>query len=248
LSILNYSYLLFSWWSVPMAYIVLQGGGEFQGRMRQSDLRAIALCGGMDAPMVIVPAAAAPDANHERAGRNGQRWFASLGARRVTVAPLIDRVSAQDTTVAAALEQARLIYLLGGFPGYLAQTLAGSKAWQAIQIALRRGAVLAGSSAGAMVLCAHFFDPQAGQVVPGLGAIPAGCVLPHHNSVGRLWAPRLQKELPGAPLIGIDEETGMVSDAAGECWQVLGGGRVTLYLEGRQLTFSDGMTFRFSDT
>ncbi|MBI5895888.1 MAG: Type 1 glutamine amidotransferase-like domain-containing protein [Desulfobacterales bacterium] len=229
-----------------MAYIVLQGGGEFQGRMRRSDLRAMALCGGMDAPVVIIPAAAAPDANHERAGRNGQRWFERLGARRVTVAPLIDQVSAQDTGVAAALEQARLIYLLGGFPGYLAQTLADSKAWQAIQSALSRGAVLAGSSAGAMVLCAHFFDPRAGQVVQGLGAIP-GCVLPHHNSFGRLWAPLLQTELPGAPLIGIDEETGMVSDAAWRRWQVLGGGRVTLYMAGKQFTFSDGMTFRLSD-
>ena len=163
------------------------------------------------------------------------------------MAPLIDRVSAQDGGVAASLEQAQLIYLLGGFPGYLAQTLADSKAWQAIQIALSRGAVLAGSSAGAMVLCAQFFDPRANQVVPGLGAIPAGCVIPHHNSVGQLWAPRLQKELPGTPLIGIDEETGMVSDAAGERWQVLGGGRVTLYLEGRQFTFTDGMTFRLAD-
>jgi cyanophycinase-like exopeptidase len=54
--------------------------------------------------------------------------------------------------------------------------------------------------------------------------------------------------LPGAPLIGIDEETGMVSDAAGEQWQVLGGGRVTLYLEGKQYTFSDGMIFRLSDS
>ncbi len=229
-----------------MAYVLLQGGGEFQGQMRRSDLRAMELCGGMDAPVVIVPAAAAPDANHERAGRNGRRWFASLGARRVTVAPLIDRAGAQDAGVAALLAQARLIYLLGGFPDYLAQTLADSKAWQAVQSALSRGAVLAGSSAGAMVACAHFFDPQTRQVVPGLGAIPTGCVLPHHNTFGQLWAPLLQQELPATPLIGIDEETGMLSDAAGERWQVLGGGRVTLYLAGKQFTYSDGMTFRLT--
>lgn len=226
-----------------MGYLVLQGGSEFKGEMRHCDLRALALCGGMDAAVVIVPTAAAPDANHQRAGGIGRRWFESLGARNVMVAPLIDRASAQDAEVVAMLAQGRLIYLLGGFPGYLARTLAGSAAWAAIQAAVGRGAVLAGSSAGAMVVCDHFFDPRTSEVVRGLGAMPDSCVLPHHDTFGHRWAPLLAKTLPGARLIGIDEETGMVGDPALDRWQVLGGGRVTLYIKGCQSTFAGGMTF-----
>ncbi|MDA8142301.1 MAG: Type 1 glutamine amidotransferase-like domain-containing protein [Desulfobacteraceae bacterium] len=230
-----------------MGYVVLQGGNEFKGQMRWSDLRALELCGGMDAPVVIIAAAAAPDANHQQAGENGRRWFESLGARNVTVSPLIDRISAQESEVAASLERARLIYLLGGFPGYLAQTLRDSVAWAAIRSSLARGSVLAGSSAGAMVVCSHLFDPQVKEIVPGLGAIANCCVLPHHNTFGQLWAPLLQKELPQATLIGIDEETGMVSDSNLERWQVLGGGKVTLYIKGAQFTFTDGKRFRLPD-
>ena len=49
--------------------------------------------------------------------------------------------------------------MLGGFTRYLAETLAGSRAWQAMRNAHRDGAVIGGSSAGAMVLCESYFDP-----------------------------------------------------------------------------------------
>jgi len=71
----------------------------------------------------IIPAAAAPDNNHERAGQNGVRWFKRLGAVQTTMVPLIDGVSANQPSIAASLRQFRLIYLLGGFPHYLGQTL-----------------------------------------------------------------------------------------------------------------------------
>ena len=48
--------------------IVLEGGSEFGGRMSLPDLRSIELAGGMDVPVVIIPTAAAPDNNHQRAG------------------------------------------------------------------------------------------------------------------------------------------------------------------------------------
>ena len=95
-------------------HILLAGGAEFGGRMAEPDLRAIELAGGVDARISIIPTAAAPDHNHERAGRNGVRWFESLGARNVSALPLIDRASADSPAIAAALQESRLIYLLGG--------------------------------------------------------------------------------------------------------------------------------------
>ena len=86
-------------------YILLEGGAEFGGQMEKPDRAAITLVGGLDAPIGILPTAAAPDNNHQRAGNNGPRWFQSLGARQVSVIPLIDPQSANQPEVAEALRQ-----------------------------------------------------------------------------------------------------------------------------------------------
>src|SRR3569832_798076 len=141
-----------------MGYLLLEGGSEFGGRMRDPDLKAIELAGGFEAPIRIIPTAAAPDHNHQRAGNNGIRWFQSLGARDVVTLPLTDKASANEESIAKALRDAKLIYMLGGVPGYLGETLRGSLAWAATLEAYRNGAVIAGSSAGAMVMCEFYYD------------------------------------------------------------------------------------------
>jgi cyanophycinase len=198
--------------------------------MSEPDLRALELAGGFAAPLRILPTAAAPDHNHARAGANGVRWFRSLGASDVAVTPVIDAASANDPALADALRAAHLIYLLGGFPRHLGETLAGSLAWQAAREAYAAGAVIAGSSAGAMVLCEHYYDPYAQDLLPGLNLVPNACVLPHHNRSGKEWAAALTARLPQAVLIGIDEHTGAVSSGAD--WSVHGAGSVTLYRRG----------------
>ena len=210
-----------------MGYLLLEGGAEFGGRMRDPDLKAIELAGGFDAPIRIIPTAAAPDNNHQRAGNNGVRWFQSLGAKDVGSLPLIDQVSANDESIAKSLREAKLIYMLGGFTGYLAETLKESNAWQAVLEAYRTGAVVAGSSAGAMVMCELYYDPSRGQVIEGLNLVPNSLVLPHHNTFGKSWASRLL-EISQVTLVGIDEGTGMIDDGAGT-WTVYGAGDVTLY-------------------
>src|SRR5512139_1101825 len=108
-----------------MGTLLLEGGAEFGGAMREPDLKAIELAGGWDAPIRIIPTAAAPDHNEQRAGNNGIRWFQHLGARDVRSIALIDRDSANDERIAQSLRDARLIYMLGGFTHYLGQTLKG---------------------------------------------------------------------------------------------------------------------------
>src|SRR5688500_5869242 len=157
-----------------MGYLLLEGGAEFGGRMRDPDLRAIELAGGLDVPIRIIPTAAAPDNNHQRAGNNGMRWFQSLGAKDVISVPLIDRTSANDEKIAQSLRDAKLVYMLGGFTHYLGQTLRDSLAWQAALEAYQNGAVIAGSSAGAMVMCEVYFDPSADRVHKGLHLVMIG--------------------------------------------------------------------------
>ena len=87
----------------------------------------------------------------------GVAHFGALGAE---VEPVLvrDRAGADDPAAAQAIGEADLIYLSGGKPGYLLSVLAGSAVGRALAAAHERGAVLAGCSAGAMVLAGHAFD------------------------------------------------------------------------------------------
>lgn len=226
-----------------MGYLVLQGGAEFSGSMRISDLRAMDLAGGVNSPIDIIPAAAAPDDNHERAGQNGCDWFHSLGARHVSVAMVIDRPSANDAQMSRRLRRSKLVYLLGGFPAHLCRVLKGSPCWQGVEAAYLAGAVISGSSAGAMVLCEYLYDPEHGTVIEGLGLVPGCCVLPHHNDFGKRWAPQLQKDLPHATLVGIDEHTAIINDGPGGQWRVYGPGEVVIYRNNKMFRHADGEVF-----
>ncbi|MGH7334760.1 MAG: cyanophycinase [Candidatus Rokuibacteriota bacterium] len=224
--------------------LLLAGGAEFGGQMMAPDREAIERAGGLAAPIRIIPAAAAPDHNHQRAGRNGENWFRSLSARDVAVVPVIDRASAEDERLASELRRARLIYLLGGFTQYLGQTIAGSACAHAMGAAYEAGAVLAGSSAGAMVLCEHYYDPSEERVHRGLGYLANACLLPHYSTFGQRWVTRLVALLPSVSLVGIDEETGMMVDEAdGRRWRVYGRGQVTLHRRGHTHAFPEGATF-----
>jgi cyanophycinase len=225
-----------------MGTLLLEGGAEFGGRMRDPDLKAIEQAGGVAAPIRIIPTAAAPDHNHERAGNNGVRWFQSLGAKDVASVPLIDTVSANDEIIAKALREAKLIYMLGGFPGYLGETLKGSRAWDAALEAYQNGAVIGGSSAGAMVMCEFYYDPSERRVHEGLNLVSDSLVLPHHDTFGKSWAAQLRKQLPNVTLLGIDEQTGMINDRS-QTWTVYGKGSITLYSGSKQSVIDRGGSF-----
>ena len=207
------------------------------------DLRALALAGGADALLSIIPTAAAPDNNDEQAGKKGVRWFKKLGATHVTALPLIDRVSANDKKIAAELGRSDFIYMLGGFPEHLMQTLMDSLSWQTMLAAYRKGALIGGSSAGAMVLCEYYYNPMAEKVEKGLNLVPGTCLLPHHNTFGQTWASRLARTLPEILLIGIDEETGIIDEGPQDQWQIYGKGTVTLYGRDERKCYGAGEAF-----
>ena len=226
-----------------MGYILLAGGAEFSRRMAEPDEKAIALAGGPDAPIRIIPTAAAPDNNHVRAGNNGVHWFKNLGSRNVKSLALVDKASAANDEIVQSLRDAKLIYILGGFPVYLGKTLQGSPAWDAALDAYQRGAVIGGSSAGAMVLCQFYYDPDSGEILEGLGLVRNTLVLPHHDTSGKRWVSRLLPAPPGVTLLGIDERTGLLDDGYGENWSVLGQGAATLYQGSAIRVYRSGESF-----
>ncbi|MGW8251609.1 MAG: Type 1 glutamine amidotransferase-like domain-containing protein, partial [Anaerolineales bacterium] len=235
---------------------LLAGGAEFGRRMARADQRAIHLAGGMGVPIRIIPAAAAADNNHVHAGNNGVRWFSQLGAKDVASLPLIDRDSADLPELEAELRRARLVYMLGGDPDYLYNSLAGSRAWQAVLEAYQEGAVIAGSSAGAMVMCEHFFNPHTREIKRGLDLVLNSAVLPHFSQFKSGWLETLHEGLPLSNLVGIEEETAIIDDGIEEdsdddldnpqrAWMVYGGKQVTLIQPSATQVFRPGELFSF---
>jgi cyanophycinase len=229
-----------------LGHLVLAGGAEFGGRMAALDRRALELAGGAAASVHIIPAAAAPDHNQDRAGARGVQWFRSIGATKVFCREIIDRASADDDSESELLGTADLIYLLGGFPAHLAESLQGTRSWQAAIRAYASGAVIAGSSAGAMVLGDLFYDPGKSAVRPGLGLIGPVLVIPHHQRTGATWAARLQSLAPDLRLLGLDESTGIIDDAESKGWTVYGGGEAVVYLDGGQHCYRSGQVIPFT--
>jgi cyanophycinase len=230
-----------------MGYLLLEGGAEFGGGMEAPDRRALELAGGLHVPVRIIPTAAVPANDHLNAGNNGVQWFRSLGASQVNALSLVDRKSADDEDLVEILRHSRLIYMLGGSPRYLEETLSGSGCWQAMLEAYGAGAVIGGSSAGAMVLCKHYYDPFERKVYEGLGLIHGACVIPHHDTFGQSWVSPLQELLPGIVLAGIDEQTGMLNDGLRGHWQVYGKSTVTLHRGRNKIIFAPGQPFDLAE-
>ena len=65
---------------------------------------------------------------------------------------------------------------------HLRSVLKGSATWEALVGAWRDGAVVAGSSAGAMVLTDPMVDPRGGALTVGLGMIEQLAVIPHFGN------------------------------------------------------------------
>ncbi|HEX7490169.1 MAG TPA: Type 1 glutamine amidotransferase-like domain-containing protein, partial [Candidatus Limnocylindrales bacterium] len=105
---------------------------------------------------------------------------------------------------------ADLIYMSGGKPGHLLSLLLDSAAGAALREAHARGAVIAGCSAGAMVLGGHqirvggrgFLHPPIGWE-DGLGMVPGIVVVPHYDAIPEtLIAPLVLAAPDGALVVG----------------------------------------------
>lgn len=221
--------------------IALVGSGEFTPAMVEVD-RALLVATGRDRPRVaIVPAASWPDgeAVFLRWATQGEAHFAALGAEPVPVL-IRDPASADDPESAEAISSADLVYLSGGKPGHLLDVLRDTAAGAALRRAHTRGAVIAGCSAGAMVLGGHqlrvgglrFLRPPL-TWQDGLGLVPNLVIVPHYDAVPEtLVAPLVLAAPAGAVVVGIDEETALVG-RDGE-WEVQGRGRVTVWRGSRR--------------
>jgi cyanophycinase len=207
----------------------LVGGDEFHPGNEPHDQRLVAAAG--TGPALVVPTAAARG-RPELAVSHAVAWFRQFGLA-IEELPVLRRSDAASPELAERARAAGFIYIVGGDPGLLARTLVGSSVGEAMLAAWAAGTVLAGSSAGAMALCAHVLVrdrwPSHSQrkPVPGLGTVAETALLPHFDTFGESWIPSAQSGLPGGTrLLGVDERTCALWD--GGRWQCLGAGGVTL--------------------
>jgi len=214
--------------------LALVGGGEWgDGCTFDADL--LAASGGTE--VVVVPTAAAYE-HPDRAVATARAWFERLGAT-VTGLMALSRLDAEDPAVAAVARGARFVYLGGGSPLHLRSVLKQSLLWQAIEEAWRDGAVLAGSSAGAMVLGDPMVDPRGGAFTIGLGLLERVAVLPHASS----WSPeRFRRTISlteeGVALLALDERTAAIRAPDGT-WTEAGVGRAEVHVGGVEATLAD---------
>ena len=220
--------------------LALVGGDEFRRGCEAMD-EAILKETGKSSPVVLIVPTAAAFENPARAADNGVRHFEALGA---DARPLmvLDRSDAENPDLASQAKSADVVYLTGGSPTHLLETLRESALLAAILGGLEHGAVLAGSSAGAMAMGSWM---RFREWRPALGIADGIASLPHHE---RADPSAVSRELrDGAPddlsvVLGIDGRSGAISGPDG--WKVLGAGHVTVYRKNgwERLTHGDVFT------
>jgi len=226
------------------APIALVGSGEYLPVMTAIEG---ALIEGRPPKYVQLATAAAPEGDESLARwhRLGREQAARLGVTQVVV-DVRTREDAEDAAHAAAIEGAGLIYLSGGNPAYLADTLRETAVWHAIVKAHENGAAVAGCSAGAMALSS--WAPHPRQIrsahTTGLGRIEHVRVIPHFDKM-LSWVPdMLRNALLGLPegtvLLGIDEDTALVGGP--HEWTVQGRQSVWVLGHGKRVEHKPGST------
>jgi cyanophycinase len=218
--------------------------------MEEFDRGLLAATGRSRPRVVVLPTASAPDGEDafQRWAAMGVQHFRDLGAE---VEPVLvrDRIDAYDTAVVQAIGEADLVYLSGGKPAHLLGVLAGTPLGGALCAAHARGAVLAGCSAGAMVLAGRQFDFRR-RVLPwplhwrhGLGLVANAAVIPHYDAWPEPFTALMALQAPrGSVVLGIDEQTAVVGRDGS--WQVYGRARVTIWRGRHRERFRPGEAFR----
>jgi hypothetical protein len=225
--------------------LALAGSGEYLPIMQglEQSLLDNALSRGKKNTYIQIPTAAGQESDERLSfwktlgGAQAER----MGTQQIFL-PVYTRDDAMNEAFANQINDAGLIYLSGGDPGYLARTLIDTPVWSAIETAWNSGSSLAGCSAGAMAMGKHvpnFFRPK-DEGTEGFGVIDEIRTIPHYNKFFG-WIPdsaarKLLTAPVGTTVIGIDESTALVTGLTADpevrfenkSWRVHGEGHVHL--------------------
>jgi cyanophycinase len=229
--------------TAPRGALIAIGGAEDKAGDRAVLSQVIARAGGKRAVVAIFPTASSIP---EELAQTYEQIFRSMGAEVRTVW-VEERADAEDPKHVRALDGATAIFFTGGSQGRIVTLLGGTPLAQAIRRAHRAGVIVAGTSAGASVICDHMiaqgkkgYAPRRTSVTlaPGLGLTKRLVVDQHfaqRHRIGRLFAAvALNPFLIG---VGIDEDTAIAIEADNKL-TVFGRGTVTI-VDGAKILHTD---------
>ena len=221
--------------------IALVGGEEFRRYCVDMDRDILAATGKDPARVVVIPTAAVT--GPVKAAHDGVTHFNSLGGQSQPLM-ILESEQANDPSMVQRLDGADVIYFTGGNPNHLLETLRDSQLLAAIGKAVEQGAILAGSSAGAMVMGSVMRRPRADEWVTGLGIVEGICVMPHHErSNPDDVAAQIQERLSDSlTVFGIDAQTACLGEPGN--WRVIGSGKVTVYRQSGWQVYNCGETLQ----
>ncbi len=125
--------------------LIVDGGGENAETIE----RFVALAGGVDSPVVLIPTAS--EREEIDLARQGQTFMRRFGFKNVTVLHTRDRAEADKEEFIAPLKGARGVWFGGGRQWRLVDAYMGTRTQREIEAVLSRGGVIGGSSAGATI-------------------------------------------------------------------------------------------------
>lgn len=211
--------------------VLAAGGGELGPDIYA---RFLALAGGPDAHIVLIPTAGAEDGSHDA-------WVAlealrNAGASHIEVLHTRNRRIADLPAFTGPLREATGVWISGGRQHRLVDVYLGTTTHQELTALLARGGVIGGNSAGASALASYLLrgDESSNEVVvdehrsEGFGFLRGVALDQHLLARGRendlIGVLRVRPELLG---IGVDEGTAVV--VTGDIATVMGRGRVAIY-------------------
>ena len=217
--------------------IALVGGDEFRTGCEDMDREIMRASGQDPAKVVVIPTAAVT--GPAKAANDGATHFGALGGDSSQLM-LLERGHAEDPDFFAPATLADVVYFTGGSPERLLETVVDSTFLKAVLESVERGSVLAGSSAGAMVMGSMMRRPSADGWVDALGLVPGVAILPHHERRDQAETSlELKESAPsGLTFLGIDARTGCLGTPGN--WLVVGSGRVTVYQGSEWQIFNSG--------
>lgn len=216
--------------------LVIIGGGLGDSAIVD---RIIALAGGRDAPLVLIPTAGgAPQYDQYW---NGQRPFREAGATGITVLHTYDPKVADTNDFVAPLRRARGVFFGGGRQWRLADAYLNTKTHQELFALLERGGVISGSSAGASIMGSFLVrgDTETNTVMmgdhlEGFGLLKDVGIDQHllrrNRQFDLIEVIEAHPELLG---IGLDENTAIVVE--GDRFEVIGQSYAVIYDNQRQI-------------
>jgi cyanophycinase len=214
--------------------VVLIGGAEDKRRDKVILARFVEMAGGPEARIVVLSTASTLG---DMATERYRVLFEEMGAPEVVGIRPLSREEANDPEVVGHVARATGIFLTGGNQMRLVSVVGGTKLEDALVSARDRGAVIAGTSAGASAAATHmvaFGRPGASpkhrmiHISAGLGLVDGVIVDQHFEQRGRLG--RLLAAVALSPRLigmGLDEDTAAIIHAD-RTLEVIGKGSVTL--------------------